>query len=288
MNGAIYPPPLDKLLALGKPPMEDWQDYLAEGFGPSHVPELIRMATDRSLLLPDTKELSLEMWGPVHAARVLGQLRAETAVEPLVRLLHDNEKFKDDWVSEEIPEVLGMIGQPAIPLLAARLADDKEPLWPRVGMVQAIKEIADRHPEARAECVGILAERLRHHRDQDVTLNTFLVVPLLELKAVEVLPTIEDAFSSGSVDEWVVNWESVREDLNLDPDYYPPGVVPWDARLIDEGEGADEEEESPLAPLGAMYDDPVPGYGGQTQAEKKKARTKKKQAAQSRRKNRKK
>jgi hypothetical protein len=46
-GGFDYPPPLDQLLTLGNLwQMSEQPDYLALGFGPEHIPELIRLATD--------------------------------------------------------------------------------------------------------------------------------------------------------------------------------------------------------------------------------------------------
>jgi len=52
MSTTTYTSPVDKLLALGEPesiPPEKWPNYLELGLGPEHIPELIRMATDRKL-----------------------------------------------------------------------------------------------------------------------------------------------------------------------------------------------------------------------------------------------
>jgi hypothetical protein len=83
--------------------MGHWPDYLALGLGPEHIPDLIRMATDEKLHWADSE--SLEVWSPIHAWRALGQLRAESTVEPLLGLLHRIDDDQDDWVGEEIPEV---------------------------------------------------------------------------------------------------------------------------------------------------------------------------------------
>ena len=122
MNTTHYPPPVDQLLTLGDARnMTRWPDYVAIGLGPEHIPDLIRMATDEDLNTADSE--SLEVWAPLHAWRALGQLRAESAVEPLLDLLHRVDDNHDDWVGREIPQVMGMIGPAAIPALAACVSD---------------------------------------------------------------------------------------------------------------------------------------------------------------------
>ena len=131
-----YSPPVDRLLTLGdcRETIRKWPDYPALGIGPEHIPDLIRMATDRELNWANSE--SLEVWAPIHAWRALGQLRAEAAIEPLMRLFHelDCEEISGSFesVMEEMPEVYGMIGPAAIPALAAYLADASRSLYPRV------------------------------------------------------------------------------------------------------------------------------------------------------------
>lgn len=76
-----YPPPVDKLLTYGDcRNFRDWPDYLALGFTHEHVDDLIRMGTSEELNWADSD--SPEVWAPIHAWRVLGQLKAEAAITP--------------------------------------------------------------------------------------------------------------------------------------------------------------------------------------------------------------
>jgi hypothetical protein len=80
-----YAEAVSRLLTVGDcRGMRRWPDYLALGIGPEHVPDLVRMIQDDELSQADPQ--SLEVWAPVHAWRTLGQLRAETAIEPLMGL----------------------------------------------------------------------------------------------------------------------------------------------------------------------------------------------------------
>ena len=215
MTGTHYPPPVDKLLALGDPRnMIEWPDYVALGLGLEHSPGLIRMALDEELHWAESDRL--EVWSPIHAWRALGQLRAESAVEPLLGLLHRIDDDQDDWVGEEIPEVMGMIGPAAIPALAAYVADSSRGLWARVAASASLTEIGQRHPASRADCVATLTRLLEQYQDFDETLNAELVAGLIELHAVESAPVMERVFAARRVDNSVSgDWEDVQIEMGL-------------------------------------------------------------------------
>src|SRR4051794_30957356 len=168
---ADYPPPLDQLLTLGEPAPGGWPDYLARGIGPQHAPDLIRMATDPGL--NDADGESPLVWAPLHAWRALGQLRATEAVGPLLRLLVQRED--DEWAREEMPEVFGLIGPPALPALASFLADRSHGIYPRWCVADAIKDMAQEHPEVWDDCVGVLVRRLEQAEEEDPEVNAALV-----------------------------------------------------------------------------------------------------------------
>lgn len=210
-----YPPPVDKLLALGDPRnMIGWPDYVALGLGLEHSPDLIRMALDEELHWADSD--SLEVWSPIHAWRALGQLRAESAVEPLLGLLHRIDDDQDDWVGEELPEVYGMIGPAAIPVLATYLADASHGHWARVAAAASLTKLGQQHPESRSECVAVLTRQLERYTENTEALNGDLIAELLDLKAVESAPVMERAFAAGQVEQDIAgDWEDVQIDLGL-------------------------------------------------------------------------
>jgi hypothetical protein len=167
-----YTEPVSKLLTMGDcRGQAQWPDYLALGLGPEQIPDLIRMVEDDKLNDADSE--SLEVWAPIHARRALGQRRAETAVEPLLGLLWRIDEFDDDWVGEEIPVVLGMIGPAAVPKVAEYLADPLHGLWARVAAAHSLAEVGQRHPDARDDCVAVLSDTLEGFADHDPTLNGF-------------------------------------------------------------------------------------------------------------------
>lgn len=213
LTETTYRPPLDALLRLGDPNDEDAVfDYDTLGIGREHVPELIRMTTDEGLhTAPSDSPI---VWAPLHAWRQLGELRAEEAVGPLLGLLRlVNE---DDWVVSEVPGVLADIGPASLEPAAAYLADPTHDEWPRVAAAEAIGQIGQRFDELRETCIARLTGQLQFFAAQSAMLNAFLILPLLNLGAVQAAPVMEQAFAAGLVDEDVQgDWEDVQVQLGL-------------------------------------------------------------------------
>ena len=212
-----YAPPLDQLLTYGECEFagrSKWPNYVEEiGLTPDHIPELIRMATDASLN-EGNWETDPWVWAPVHAWRSLGQLRAEAAIDTLIPLFHRDEE--DDWVREEIPVVLGQIGPAALPALQAYLASRDRAFSPRVAAAYSIRQIGQKHPESREQCIQILVQQLEQFTQNGPIVNGFIVGELMDLKAKEAAPTMERAFAAQCVDASVAgDWLYVQEDLGL-------------------------------------------------------------------------
>lgn len=211
----MYPAPVNSLLTYGNAwTTEPWPDYLALGFTPAHIPDLIRMATDDALL-DDTSD-DLKTWAPGHAWRALAQLQASEAAAPLTQLFRRIDEEDNDFIAEDLVEAFGVIGPGAIPALAAYLADAAHGLWARVAAAHSLEEVGTHHPAAREQCAAVLASQLERFQEQDDALNGSLVANLVALKAVEAAPVIERAFRADLVDEMVIgDWEDVQVDLGL-------------------------------------------------------------------------
>ena len=202
--GGRYATPVRRLLNIGETPsyrLSEWPDYCARfGLQRDHIGDLVRMACDAGLNQADPT--SSEVWAPMHAWRALGQMRAEEAVSPLLALLITAED--DEAVGEELPVVFGMIGQAAISPLSGFLLDRSNPELVVSTALSGIKEIAARHPECRAECVGILVRVLEPQAETDPTISGFAVWALIDLGASEAIEAIRDAFRRDAVDISIV------------------------------------------------------------------------------------
>ncbi|MGF1604333.1 MAG: DUF1186 domain-containing protein [Thermosynechococcaceae cyanobacterium] len=200
MPNIDYQPPVSELLTYGRPKegsRDRWFDYVdAYGLTTEHIPSLIRLASEENLNWED----EVECYAPVHAFRALGQLKAETAIQPLIDLLSHED---DDWFMEELPRVFGMIGLACIPKLTDYLTVSQSGCWSKTAAADGLAKIATSHPDHRDECVQILAQALARHGQQEAELNGSLVAKLLELNAVEAVGIIEKAYKEGPMDEMI-------------------------------------------------------------------------------------
>lgn len=220
-----YAEPVAKLLSMGQPKKPI--DYGTLGIGAEHGQELIRLATDRRLhdLYGDLPEV----WGPVHAWRVLTKLGVRDAIEPLIELFALIEENDDDWAAEDLPKALSLFGAPALPALARYLENDAHLPYSRIAASSTIAQIGKTHPDARQECVEALRRQLMNYAVQDPSLNAFIVSDLVMLNAVEEAALIEEVYERGPVDLSVLgDWEDVQIDLGLLEKRITPRPRLWD------------------------------------------------------------
>jgi hypothetical protein len=237
--GAGYAAPVRRLLSVGEARSydpSDWPDYRARfGLEREHIGDLIRMACDAEL--NQAESTSSEVWAPMHAWRALGQMRAEEAVAPLLAFLKTAED--DEAAAEELPAVFGMIGQAAVRPISEFLSDRSNPEAAVSTALIGIKEIAARHPECRSECVGILVRTLEPQAEMDPLIGGLAVSALIDLRAVEAIDAVRDAFRRDAVDISIGgDVEDVEIALGLRarratpaPKYMalPAGGIPWQA-----------------------------------------------------------
>ncbi len=281
MSLTDYTPPVSQLLSLGDVRGKGKIDYLALGLGPDHVPELGRMALDKDLWWADSE--SVEVWSAIHAWRALAQIGSAEAIPTLVTLLGRVDDYDDDWTMEEMPDVFAAIGPAALPALTLFLADDDRGMWARITCTACLEAIVKAHPETGAECIGILMRQLGEYASQPTTLNAFLISSLIDWKAVEAAPLIEEAFRANQVDPSVCgDWEDVQIDLGL-----------LDERMTPRPNYILESIRSPARDGGVAFNprrDATPAAPTPRQAERRqkvRAKQKRKQEKQSRRKQRK-
>ena len=137
-----------------------------------------------------------------------------------------------------------MIGQAAIPPISQFLSDRSNPESAVSTALIGIKEIAARHPECRAECVGILVRMLESQAEMQPSIGGFAVSALIELQAVEAIGVIRDAFRRDAVDISIAgDAEDVEIALGLRagratpaPKYMllPVSGIPWQAADSDQ------------------------------------------------------
>ena len=194
--------PVAQLIALGDAAARQptWPDYAAFGITQEHIPELIRILQEINLFWPEEDLEANETSAPIHAWRALGQLQAQAAIQPLLGLIEQNEVFDSDWVMEEIPTVMAMIGPACIPDLQAYLLAPGRKTWACVTASHCLAEIGKLNPDSRTACLAALQAGLERYADNNDTINAFLISSLADLKAVEAAPLVDRAYQSERVD----------------------------------------------------------------------------------------
>ena len=233
-----YAEPVKTLLTYGScQEMSGWPNYLEIGFTHEHIPELIRMVTDRELLWADQD--SIEVWGPVHAWRTLGQLGAEEAIEPLIALF--SELSEDDWASDEFPEVMALFGAKAIQPLKEYLSDSSNNELARATAANCLEKIGNANSFLKNDCISILTDHLEQSTFDVPTLNGLVIAHLIELEAVDSIGAIRKAFNNDNVDLTVAgDIEDVEILLGLrteretpPPNYFNPEIEKLSAAFDD-------------------------------------------------------
>jgi hypothetical protein len=218
MTQVNYSEPVAKLLEIGLPewaaPTDKWINYQKEyGLDQANIPELLQLATDEELYFQDLDDEGVPVnWGPVHAWRALGQLRAKQAIEPLLTTL----EWDDDYSLEDLIRVFDLIGPAAIPSLSKAIQHNSADYSTIATVaVESLQKIAQNYPEALNEITGIMLDQLALFRTNDSALNGFLINSLTDLKAQEVLPLAEKAFEEDTVDDSMIRWHTVQYKFGL-------------------------------------------------------------------------
>lgn len=216
-----YPFPLDQLLHLDLEHAPDaWAGYLSLGFTDEHMPELIRMLNDRTLLANDNA-MAL---APIHAWRTLAALRATAAIPALLNLLHKIDDDSDEWIDHEfelidyeLPLVFRSMGPVAIPLLTDYMRDGANGIYSKACACSSLSKIGIEYPEHRSVCIEILTSNLQElGSGNDHFVNGCLISALLDLKAVEAIDSMRTAFAAGLVDPSIAgDMEDVEIELGL-------------------------------------------------------------------------
>jgi hypothetical protein len=219
-----YSEPVSQLLFLDLPEEDDDViDYQTLGITIDNANELIQMATDVELLRSDDEKQ--EFWGAFHAWRALGQLQY---VEAIPKLLNLFDIFEDEFelslfFGEEFSKVFRLMGISAIPVFMNYINTDKTPSESKLLAMEYIGMLGN---SCRDESIRFLNDFLRSVNSELSELAGFAVGALLDLKSVESIDIIRDAYDRQCVD-WEINGdiEEIEIDLGLRERPYIPSLL---------------------------------------------------------------
>ena len=221
MNDSLFDnlsEPVQELFLLGENAARgrQWPDFLVFGITSEHISDLLRVIRYTQSFWYGDQYDDEQGYTPIHAWRALGQLQAKEAIDTLIFLIHENEEYDSDWIGEEIPDVLGMIGPASIPALKGYLSSPERRSWASISAAHGLTEVFKHHPESRRECKQVLTNSLENFRTNDAEFNGFLISYLVDLKAVEAVSLVEQAFASGNVDITIMgDFEDFQIEIGL-------------------------------------------------------------------------
>jgi len=189
---------IQALLTLGAPDnRRHWPDYLEKyGFTLEDVPALLALFADESINTLNSDRA--EVWAPLYAWRILGQLASEEAIRPIVQSF--DTLHEDDSALSELPGVVGMIGPAAIAELWNYWRQSGKDEFSYVMAMDALCEIAKQHSASREQIIKIYIEYMNEPNTLADTLNGLLMACLLDLKAIEAIDGIRRLFALNCVD----------------------------------------------------------------------------------------
>ena len=170
---------------------------------------LLELATDVELLHEDEPEC----YAPIHALRLLGEIGSVEMIEPLLRklpveLYYEDERLPQVW-AEEVPQLMGHLGVPAIERLWQIAEDQSWPIAGRSSALLGLTFVTAAAPETRDELVAKLRERLA--ASEDTTFASHLVVALANLGVQDLYAEVIAMYRAGRIDQAIVPAGAVRQ-----------------------------------------------------------------------------
>lgn len=162
----------------------------------------------------------------LHALFMLRELKAEEALETVLDLLRQNEKFLDYWISDLLTEYMWMIiyelGKNQLDVLKDYILEEGNFTYARTAISEAVSQIALHFPERRNEVIewyytvfNLFLEEKDNDKLIDTSLNGLMVCDVLDLKPVELEETIVKMYGSEIIGLDVVGkLDELLEDLH--------------------------------------------------------------------------
>lgn len=120
------------------------------------VPLLAEIVMDRMAWT----EVLPEWWAPVHATYALGAIGTAETFVPLLAALRWSDAYDNEWVTEDLPSILGSLGPISYDALI-KLVEDRSAGWSaRSIAMDALGSQALRFPEKEEEVMALLGRVL--------------------------------------------------------------------------------------------------------------------------------
>ncbi len=130
--------------------------------GQEMAPALSEVAMDRSLWNSDLPE----WWAPVHATYALGAIGGQEVLVPLLAALRWSDAYDNEWVTEDLPSILGSLGDISFNSLVAVVSDRSAGWSARSIAMDALGSQSLRFPNREEEVMSILGRILRDKTEE--------------------------------------------------------------------------------------------------------------------------
>ena len=176
--------------------------------GDASVGALIELAADTALLSAEEPE----SFAPLHALRLLGELRPPRMIEPVLRAYGEQPEYMDTseelWRTE-VPQILGRLGAAGVEQLWAAADDPSYTMDQRSTALSALVYATAAAPELREGVVAGARERLAAADDKQLTAH--LIATLATLGVSEVYQEVMARYRAGQVDLDIISAAQARQ-----------------------------------------------------------------------------
>jgi hypothetical protein len=199
---------IQALAPLGEPvDNQAWVDYSRYGVSVADAQTLVDLIADESFLEYEGNDY----WIPLHAWRALKALMP-VGLHELIGIF--DVLVEDEWALEEIPQVIAAAKAQAIAPLFASLMDEENDELVRMFSANCLSDVVKATSALRAPVVEKFATALQNFTGDDEALAGIVVAALMEIKAVEVIGTIRQAFAEERV-SWSICGDLEDVELGL-------------------------------------------------------------------------
>jgi len=205
MTEHIEPTWPTQLFAAGKDPSADLIREIIV-LGDEAVAPLLEVLGDEDLQYEDARGGG---WTPVHAARILGELRAAEAVEPLMKWLG----VEGEALAQAVPLALARIGEPALESLMVHACDRSHDLMGRAVALEALTRMTGPHPGFHDRVVDYLREIVRGEEKGEDEFRAFAVVNLCDISDDRAWDDILTAYKQNRIAKRLITVNEARENM---------------------------------------------------------------------------
>ncbi|HPQ81786.1 MAG TPA: SEC-C metal-binding domain-containing protein, partial [bacterium] len=130
--------------------------------GAEIMPLLSEAVMDRTLWTADPPD----WWAAVHATYCIGAIGGPDSIVPLMAALRWSDAYDNEWVTEDLPSILGSLGELAWPHILAAVADRAAGWSARSIAMDALGAQSLRFPAREEEAMALLGRILSDESEE--------------------------------------------------------------------------------------------------------------------------